>query len=77
MATTVEANSVEDEALESPYVGLRGRELVEWALNAGPECVVNLGSRQVTYFGAICTRNGIEWPKDFFAHTADELMDRG
>ena len=75
--TTTEVNRVEEEALESPYVGLRGRDLVEWALKAGPECVVNLGSRQVRYFGAICLRKNIEWPEEFFEHTADELMDRG
>lgn len=74
-AKLLEADEAEH-VLDAPYVGLRGKELISWALNAGPECVRDLGSRQVKYFAAICVRKGIEWPDGFFESDVDELLDR-
>jgi hypothetical protein len=65
-----------DQALAPPYVGMRGRDLISKILHDGPECVSKLGSSQVKYCGAISTRKQIEWPKEFFDYTVDELMDR-
>jgi hypothetical protein len=74
-ASITETEEIEH-ALDPPYVGLRGHELVAWALGAGPECVRDLGSHQMRYFAAICVRKGIKWPEGFFGSEADELMDR-
>ncbi len=63
-----------DQELALPYVGKKGRDLVGQILEDGPDCVTNLGSRQVRYCGAICVRKGIQWPDEFFDHSVDELM---
>ena len=57
-----------------PYSGLRGRELVAWALGAGPESVRDLGSMQVKYFQAVSRRAGVDWPEGFFASSVEDLM---
>lgn len=63
-----------DEATK-PYAGLRGRELVQWALGAGETCQDDLGSTQTRYFQAIARRVGVKWPDGFFESSVEQLMD--
>jgi hypothetical protein len=80
MEEQLQESSSLDKALEDgpakPYAGLRGRELVDWALRRGPDCVQGLGSMQIRYFEAVSRRAEIEWPKGFFASSIDDLMSR-
>ena len=60
-----------------PHGGLRGRELVEWALEEGESCVEELGkgSTEIRYFKAVARTAGKSFPPGFFASTIEELMD--
>ncbi len=76
LTTESDVGPDEDHVLDLPYVGLKGRALAETVHRAGPESVVNLGSKQVRYLSAICMRNQKTWPGGFFESNVDELMDR-
>jgi len=61
------------EAEVKPYADLRGRELVQWALLAGKECIGSFGSTQEKYFQAVARRAGVGWPEGFFESTIEQL----
>lgn len=67
------ATNPEDE-LQPPYAGPRGHVLVGWALKAGPNCIVDLGSHQARYFQALARTAGVSWPEGFFISDEQTLL---
>lgn len=56
--------------------GLRGRELVAWALGEGVGVVPQLNPIQERYFKTMSREAGVSWPKGFFASTVEKLIGR-
>jgi hypothetical protein len=56
--------------------GLKTRELVQWALDEGMSCLVDLNPTQEGYLQAVSRTAGVKWPAGFFDSTLDQLMDR-
>ena len=56
--------------------GLRGRQLVAWALKRGETVVEELKPVQRTYFEVIARNAGVEWPSGFFEKDVESLMRR-
>lgn len=58
------------------HEGLKGRELVSWALKLGPICLEEVGKVQIKYFEAVARDSDVSFPEGFFESSIDKLMPR-